>query len=411
MLEPSLPRAAYTDDAVWEQERITLFGGSWVCVGRADSVGDTAGSYRLIDLQGESVLIVRGPDGALRAFANHCRHRGAELVDSPAPPDASQSATALPANSSRSTTALPASSSATGSGEPTSLPSKSTKLTGSTPPRDAGCFGAVIRCPYHHWTYALDGTLRATPHLDPATTGVDGLLTFDLDTWGGFAFVRQHTRGGPTLAEELGDVPRQLANYPLADLVVGASITYDVAANWKVLAENYNECYHCGPVHPELCDLVPSFRRGGGDDLDWERGIPHRQGAYTFTTTGTTSRRPFPGLSADELVNHKGQLVYPNLFVSLSCDHVAAFILWPRGPASTTVVCDFLFHPTEVARGDFDPSDAVEFWDLVNRQDWSICERVQRGMSSRHFEHGWYAPMEDPSLDIRRWWHARMEER
>ena len=169
-----------------------------------------------------------------------------------------------------------------------------------------------------------------------------------------------------------------------------------------------DECYHCGPVHPELCDLVPSFRQGGGDGLDWENGIPHRPGAITFTTTGGTNRLPFPGLSADELVKHKGELIYPNLLVSLSCDHVASFVLWPKGPDHTTVVCEFLFHPDEVIRPDFDASDAVDFWDVVNRQDWAICERVQRGMASRHFTAGLFSPMEDPSLDIRRWWNARM---
>ena len=87
-----------------------------------------------------------------------------------------------------------------------------------------------------------------------------------------------------------------LANYALGDLVTGAVMTYDVAANYKVLLENYNECYHCGPVHPELCRLVPDFA-GGGSGLDWEDGIPHREGAWTFTMTGTTTRSPLPGLT------------------------------------------------------------------------------------------------------------------
>jgi Rieske 2Fe-2S family protein len=167
--------------------------------------------------------------------------------------------------------------------------------------------------------------------------------------------------------------------------------------------ENYNECYHCGPVHPELVELVPAFRQRGGSELDWEAGIPHREGAWTFTATGTSNRLPFPGLSAEEQVRHKGQLVYPNLMLSLSADHVAAFTLWPHGPASTTVVCDFLFHPSEIEKAEFDPSDAVGFWDVVNRQDWAICESVQRGMTSRRFKTGFYAPMEDYSMDIRRY--------
>ena len=107
---------------------------------------------------------------------------------------------------------------------------------------------------------------------------------------------------------------------------------------------------------------------------------PAPRGAYTFTTSGTTRRRPFPGLDADEQVRHKGELVYPNLFLSLACDHAAVFILQPRSPTRTDIACHFLFEPFELAKPDFDPRDTMEFWDLVNRQDWSICESVQQGM-------------------------------
>ncbi len=167
--------------------------------------------------------------------------------------------------------------------------------------------------------------------------------------------------------------------------------------------ENYNECYHCAGVHPELCALVPAFRDHGGNNLDWENGIPHREGAYTFTWSGTSNRALFEGLSPEEQTRHKAELIYPNLLLSLSADHAAAFTLWPRAPHHTTVTCDFLFDPAEMAKDDFDPSDAVDFWDLVNRQDWTICAGVQRGMSSRAFTVGYYAPMEDASLDIRRY--------
>ncbi len=359
-LEASLPRSAYVDDEVWQRERERIFARGWVCVGRESDVGGEAGSFRRVELAGESLLLVRDESGGLAAFANVCAHRGSELVDS----------------------------------------------------TDAACasgrFARVIRCPYHLWTYELDGRLRGAPHLDPADTSGLGLTPLALGTWGGFVFVDQQGDATP-LADAVAASAARLANYPLQRMALGHRLTYAVAANWKVLSENYNECYHCGPVHPELCELVPSFRLAGGAQLDWERGIPYRPGAYTFTSSGTTIRRPFAGLNDDELVNHKGELVHPNLFVSLSCDHVAAFVLWPTGPSSTTVVCDFLFDPDEVSRPDFDPADAVGFWDTVNRQDWAICERVQRGMSSRHFRRGWYAPMEDASLDIRTWWHERME--
>jgi glycine betaine catabolism A len=124
-------------------------------------------------------------------------------------------------------------------------------------------------------------------------------------------------------------------------------------------------------------------------------------------STGSTAS-PFPGLNDAEQVNHFGELVYPNLMLSLSRDHVAAFVLQPVAADRTTIECVVLFHPDEVAAPGFDASDAVDFWHMVNLQDWAICERVQRGMRSLSFRHGWYAPMEDPSLDIRRWWTAKM---
>src|SRR4029079_14234917 len=164
-----------------------------------------------------------------------------------------------------------------------------------------------------------------------------------------------------------------------------------------------------GPVHPELSRLVPAFG-GGGADLEWEDGIPHRDGAWTFTLSGTSDRAPFPGLDDAERVRHKGELIYPNLMMSLSAEHVAAFTLWPTAAGHTRIVCDLLFAADEVAKESFDPSDAADFWDLVNRQDWAICESVQRGMASRGFTQGWFAPMEDLSLDIRRWLLPRLGE-
>jgi Rieske 2Fe-2S family protein len=362
VLEKSLNRAAYVDSDNWDIEKHKVFASNWFCIGRHDEVGSTSGSYKLVDLQGEQVLVVRGADNSLRAFVNMCRHRGTELVDST---DTSAS---------------------------------------------VGCFGALIRCPYHNWTYNTDGSLRGAPHLVDIDYESSGLLQLGLEVWGGFVFIRQHD-GEESLLDSIGEISTRVSNYPLSELVIGRTITYEVAANWKVLEENYNECYHCGPVHPELCDLVPSFRAGGASDLNWDNGVAHREGAYTFTSSGTTSRKPFAGLSEAELVNHKGELVYPNLFLSMSCDHVAAFVLWPKGPAHTTIVCNFLFHPSEVAKPDFDPSDAADFWDVVNLQDWSICERVQRGMMSKFFTQGLFAPMETPSLDIREWWKKQMDKK
>jgi glycine betaine catabolism A len=364
-LQPVLPAAMYVDRDAWLRERDRVLFRSWFCVGRLLDLGlDRPDRLAVVDVAGESVLVTADGSGVLHAAYNVCRHRGSQLV----PVDPAQ-----------------------------------------RPPEP--CASQVLRCPYHSWTYALDGRLLKAPHtadvedFDPATFGLNPVA---VDTWGGFCFVHLTPATADALDAEVAAVADRLRRYPLDELVVGRRFEYDVAANYKVIAENYNECYHCGPVHPELCRLVPAFA-GGGDGLDWDGGVPHRDGAWTFTMTGTTDRRPFPGLDEHERTRHKGELIYPNLLLSCSADHVSSLTLWPLSESRTRVVCELLFAPEETLRPGFDPDDAGELWDLVNRQDWAVCESVQRGMSSRGYLQGWFAPMEDPSADIRRWLLPRLE--
>jgi Rieske 2Fe-2S family protein len=358
VMERSLPRDAYWGDAFYAREQRAIFWDQWFYIGRAERLAEV-GAYRVVDVAGESAIVVRSQDG-LFAHLNVCRHRGSRL------------------------------------------------LCGD------GVVRGAIRCPYHGWSYALDGTLVASPFVaaDEVPSDSRRLHSVAIAQWGGFVFVR--VAGDPScdadaaLRSQLGAIPERLVRYPLAELQAARSLRYEVEANWKVLLENYNECYHCAGVHPELCRVVPAFKNHGGSGLDWEGGIPHRAGAWTFTQSGTSSRAPFPGLNEEERVRHKGELIYPNFMLSVAADHVAAFALFPNGPSRTTIVCDFLFHPAEIANPSFDPSDVVDFWDLVNKQDWAICEGVQAGMRSQAFTHGYYAPMEDASLDIRRYLASRL---
>ena len=379
-LEPTLHRDCYLTPEWFAREREQIFAREWTCVGREEEVPNP-GDYLLVELAGESLLLTRDKDGRLHAHHNVCRHRGSQLVLGQRPK---------------------------GSWDTPGVRTSEAAATPEPPPA-CGHFASGIKCPYHAWTYNLDGTLRTAPFLEEG----DGFCREDLplwqvqvESWGGFIFLRL-TDGGPSLLEQLGGAPERVKRYPLAELRTARRITYHVAANWKVILENYNECYHCGPVHPELCRLVPAFRNKGGSELDWERGVPHREGAWTFTMSGTTDRKPFAGLNDDELIRHKGELLYPNFMVSLSAEHAAAFTLFPHDTQRTTITCDFLFHPDEMARPTFDPMDAVELWDITNRQDWLICESVHRGMGSRVFERGFYAPMESWSLDIRRYIRER----
>jgi glycine betaine catabolism A len=352
-LEPSLPRHAYWDAEFFARESHAIFLDRWVLAGRAERL-ERPGDYLVVEIGTESVILVRDENRTIHGHLNLCRHRGSRL------------------------------------------------LCGQ------GNLRGAIRCPYHGWAYALDGRLIASPFIEPQDVPMSSrrLHPVAVGEWGGFLFLHatpEHVERGETLSAQLGEIPSRLQRYPLEALRIGVSMRYDVAANWKVLLENYNECYHCAGVHPELCKIVPAFKDHGGMNLDWERGIAHREGATTFTFSGTTERAAFPGLNADERTRHKGELIYPNFMLSLSADHVAAFEVRPLAPDRTVVVCDLLFHRSEMERPGYDPSDAAEFWDLVNRQDWAICERVQAGMRSRAFTFGYYAPMEDSSLDIRRY--------
>jgi Rieske 2Fe-2S family protein len=364
-LERTLPTPWYRSAEIFQIEKERIFCREWIAVCRVEELPHP-GDSRVLEVLGESILLVRNRQAQLGAFYNVCRHRGARLCR------------AADEQIAAGRVALPGGVTA----------------------------GRLIVCPYHQWSYDLDGALVAAPHLSaqPGFSKHDyHLHPVGVETWAGFVFLHLTPAEAKPLRMQLAGIPQRLERYPLADLSSGATLRYEIAANWKIICENYNECYHCGGIHPELCAVVPAFRDAGGAGLDWNRGVPHRAGAYTFTAAGTTVRSPFAGLNEDERVRHKGELVYPNLFLSLACDHVAAFILRPRAAERTDITCYFLFESREIDKAGFDPADAVDFWDLVNRQDWTICETVQQGIRARVHTHGYFAPMEDCNLDIRRY--------
>jgi Rieske 2Fe-2S family protein len=364
-MEKTLPSSWYLQDDIFELERQHIFVKEWICVGREEQLAQP-GDHLVLDVYGESILLLRNGEGRLRAFYNVCVHRGARLCPMGEQEDSND----------------------------------------RLPLRGGVIGGRTIMCPYHAWTYDLDGQLLRAPHM----TEEMGFQVEDVqlhvvgcESWGGFIFIHLTPDEAPDFAQHVATSVEIFQRYPLADLRIGSSLQYAVNANWKILCENYNECYHCGPIHPELCKVVPAFKDAGGADLDWERGIPHREGAVTFTESGTTDRRMFPGLNADEQVRHKGDLLYPNVFISAASDHVAVFILRAQSAGRTLIDCHFLFENHELSKPDFDPADAVDFWHLVNRQDWAICERVQQGITARVHHSGIFSPMEDWNLDIRRY--------
>ena len=256
-----------------------------------------------------------------------------------------------------------------------------------------------VRCPYHGWTYGLDGSLHAAvrgshaPGFDPTA---EGLVPARVELWQGFVFVNPDG-AAPSLAEWLGDLVELTAPYPLDRLRVARSHSYELAANWKIAVENYHECYHCPRIHPELCRVSPpdsggSFERAGA----WVGGnMELGPGVETMSLDGKSRGVPFPGLSPtlQREVSYYG--VFPNLLLSIHPDYVMTHRLEPLSATRSFIECQWLFAPESLEAPGFDPSYAVDFWDLTNKQDWGAVESVQRGVESRGYVPGTLTPRED----------------
>jgi Rieske 2Fe-2S family protein len=345
-----LPRAAYVDDAVLAWERRWFFDDSWVCVGRVSGL-EAAGAQRAEQVGETSVLVVRGSDGVLRAFANICRHRGHELL-----------------------------------------------------PCGAKASRQVIQCPYHAWTYELDGRLRLAPRLpatDDGSLGVEpdelGLVEATVAAWGGWVFVNVSGHA-PSLADVLGAFADVAAPYECERLVPAATHRYLLEANWKLPHENYQECYHCPLIHPELCRVSPPLSGGNyaGHAGAWVGGTMElADGAATMSLDGRSLGVALRGLSPEQLRQVVYVGLFPGLLVSLHPDYVLTHRLQPVSTSQTSIECQWLFPPEAFERPGFDPSYAVDFWDLTNRQDWAAVESVQRNLVSPAFVPGVLAERED----------------
>jgi glycine betaine catabolism A len=340
-----LPRDAYTSPRVFAFEQERFFAGSWTCVGREGDLEGT-GAQRAVKVGGAGVLLARGADGRVRAFANTCRHRGHELL---------------------------------GVGE------RTTRRT--------------VLCPYHAWTYDLDGSLRGAPGFrghGAFRPDEHGLVELPLESWHGFLFVNG-SGDAPPFAEHVGALDDLVAPYRPERLVRLVTHRYDLACNWKVVLENYHECYHCPLIHPELCQVSPPAS-GDNFELDgaWVGGtMDLKDHAVTMSLDGHSDGVPIPGLDAERLRTVAYLGLFPNLLLSLHPDYLMTHLVEPLGPDRSHVVCSWYFPPEAIERPGFDPAYAVDFWDTTNRQDWAACESVQRGMASPHFQPGPLAPAED----------------
>jgi len=365
-MHTTLPRRFYADPDFYRVELDRFYFNRWICAGRTDAI-PRAGDYFTRAVGDESLIVTRAGSGDIQALFNVCRHRGTRLCD-----DA------------------------------------------------GGHFIDRIQCPYHNWTYDLEGRLLAAPHMPPGFCKEEyPLHRAGCEVWDGHIFVHLGAASSrltpappapeihpytqpappapPALSDQLADLPSRFAAWQMGDLQMGRRIVYDVKANWKLIVLNYNECLHCPNLHPTLNRLhhymgaenvAPTACYCGG-------AMGFRDGVETMSMDGKRRRAFLPGLTEAQRQQVVYYAIYPNLLLSLHPDYVMTHTLWPRAHDRTEIVCEWHFHPTELARPDFHGDDAIEFWDLTNREDWWISEQSQLGINSRLYQPGPYSEREE----------------
>jgi Rieske 2Fe-2S family protein len=340
----TLPGRYYTSAEVLQEEQEQIFRRHWISIGRTAEL-PSPGDYRTVDIGGDSLIVLRDQQGTLRAFFNICRHRGTRLCTS-----------------------------------------------------EQGRVSETIQCPYHAWTYALDGRLVGAPHMHE----VEGFQKADyplhraaLAEWQGFLFVNI-ARQPPPFATAFAPLGNRFDRFNLPALVTVRRVVYDVRANWKLIAQNYSECLHCPTIHPELSAKLP-YTSGANDLVDgrflggyMEIKAPNE----SATMTGRACGLPLGDLPADDRARAYFYTLFPGMLLSLHPDYAVYYTVWPRSPGESRVQCEWMVHPDSPRAPGYNIGDAEEFWDRTNRQDWDVCERSQLGVASSRYEPGPYSPRE-----------------
>ena len=358
-----LPASVYYDPDWYERERDRIWARNWCYAGRVNDL--VPGSLRKVDVAGFNLLLARAADGDITCFHNTCRHRGAELC------------------------------------------------AGERPLK-----GRLITCPYHAWSYDLSGRLASTAFATPGPEfekSAHGLLPVSLKIWNGCIFV--------CLADDPPEfktdpAPHTLDNWPMDLLVTGHVFEKELACNWKIFWENYNECLHCPGIHPELSDLVPVYRKGlmGANEAEsWTpediTGATMRDGSQSWTMNGMACGPEFVGLSpAERADGYTFVTLYPTMFVVGHVDYVRIVSLNPLGPERTMLKSEWLFLPDTLGHPDFDLANVIDFAALVLNQDGEASEMNQRGLKSPAFKSARLMPQEYEIHNFQKWVMRQMDD-
>jgi choline monooxygenase len=319
----TIPSNWYLDPEMLDQEREKIFARTWQPVGFAKTVAEP-GTYFACEITGEPVVVTRAKDGVLRAFSNVCRHRASIIAE--------------------------------GQGK-----------------------AATLRCPYHNWTYALDGRLLACPEfegvLDWETSSVV-LSQFLVEVWGPYVFVNQDVNATP-LTEVFGDIPAEIARLGCAvdQLQFSERRDYIVECNWKVYIDNYLEGYHLPAAHPGLMR-----------ELDYSR---YRVDTYRYYSSHIAPiKPPRAGAHEDRRYNASGlnalyYWIFPNFMLNGYPDNLSTNIIVPLGPDRTLTIFEWFGYP-----GSSVKPETIAFSEEIQREDIKLCESVQKGLRSRSYDTG-----------------------
>jgi glycine betaine catabolism A len=346
----TLAQPYFVSPEVFAEEQKKIFAKQWVLVGHQSQIAKP-GDYFVQQVIGESVIVIRDKSGEIHGFYNVCRHRGTRLK------------------------------------------------------QDTCGHSSAIQCPYHAWTYGLDGRLIGAPHMDeiPGFNKADySLHPVNLALWEGFIFVNlareaaaARGSGYKSLEDWFTPLAGKFSHWNMSMLRSAKRIDYDVRANWKLIFENYSECYHCPGVHPMLSKVSPYDSAENdlaeGPFLGGFMKINHGK---SLSMSGNACALPVGDVKAEDHARVFYYSIFPNMLLSLHPEYVMVHQLWPQSPQRTLILCDWFFHPDAFQRENFNPDDAIEFWDMTNKQDWHVCELSQQGIASRAYEPGPYSSRE-----------------
>lgn len=374
----SLPQPFYLDEALFEAEWEHIWAKGWLYVGATAEIPNP-GDFFTYAAHGDSIIVVRGAEGEVFAHHNTCRHRGSIVC---------------------------------------------LEERGSA---------KAFRCPYHQWVYGLDGGLMSARLMpEDFERSAYGLHPAHVRVCEGLIFISL-AKAAPPFDRAQADLSAYMRPFQLDRARVASRERYVLRTNWKLLAENFRECYHCGPVHPEYCRAViganqledisgvVTERRPGWEAkglatkfIDFTDATSHmavryplRPGVESYSLDGKAVSRPM-GEHRDHDAGVVGLVVLPGFWVDGVADYVWTMRVTPMGASQIVIDATWFVDGAAQEGVDYDVARLREFWEVTGGQDWTLCENNFRGVESSRYRPGPYAPAEAQVAKFVDWYVGRM---